>query len=75
MAKLKTNEQMLRALFKDLHTIEAALLRERIVTMSNATRELIASDPEPFRNPMCNERQYLSLCDKIDKHLVFENKG
>ena len=68
-----TNETMLKALFKELTTIEAALLRERIVCISDMTRQSISKDPKPFRTPITNEHDYLRLCAKIDKYIGFNN--
>lgn len=67
--KVLTNEQRFRKLFKDLHTVEVALLRERVQAISEITRKSIAKDPNPFRTPLTHENDWLRLCDKIDKHL------
>ena len=72
MKSYKTNEQLLRALFKDLTTIEAALLRERLQKISELTRDAIKNDPKSFANPFVSERDFLRLCDKIDNHLSIQ---
>lgn len=73
MRKLPTNETMLRALFKDLTTIEAALLRERIVRIAEITKGDISKNPKPYRTPVTTEYDYLRLCEKIEKHIGFED--
>lgn len=60
---IKTNEQCIMSLLKDLHPIEAALLVDRLIVISKLTREAIAEDPASFKT------NYIGLCDKIDKHL------
>lgn len=70
--KFKTNEQLILAFLKDLHTVEAALLRERLQLISALTRESIAENPKPFRTLWTHETDWLRLCDKIDKHLGSE---
>jgi hypothetical protein len=70
--KMKTNEDMLKALLKDLHTFEAAILRERLVKIAEITRDAIGKSPTGFNNPFFDHTWYLSVCDKIDKHLGFE---
>lgn len=67
-----TNETMLKALFKDLTTMEAALLRERITRIAAITRADIAKNPIPYRTPVTTEQDYLRLCIKIDKHIGFK---
>lgn len=67
-----TNETMLRDLLKSLHTLEAALLRERIQCIADMTRQAIEENPSKYDNPVCSHKVYLGLCDKIDKHLQFK---
>lgn len=75
MAKrIKTNEDMLKALFKSLHTMEAALLRERIQRIADITRAGIEKKPTDFDNPIVSHTAYLGLCDKIDKYLELKDK-
>lgn len=69
MTKRKTNEQNFRALLKDLHTVEVALLAERLLHISELTRKAIKKAPESFQTPFTTPQTYLNLCDKIDKHL------
>lgn len=69
MKKTTTNEMMLRALLKDLHPIQAGLLRERLQTISAITRAAIKKKPSDFDNPIISHRVFLGLCNLIDKHL------
>lgn len=70
MAKQKTNEQMLRALLSDLHPIEAALLRERIVEVMQATAEAAQKTPESFGS-FIPPSYYVALNNKVQKHIGF----
>jgi hypothetical protein len=70
--KLKTNEQLLKALVKDIcdtHPFYAVLLRERLQKISAITRQAIAENPTSFDNPMIDHIWFLAVCDKIDEHL------
>lgn len=69
MSTYKTNEQLLRALLKDLNTFEAAILRERLLTVSVMTRQAVSENDESFNSPFTNKYTFIDLCDKIDKHL------
>jgi len=69
MSKIKTNEQLLRGLLKGIDTIEAGLLRERLLTISKVTRQNIKDNPGAFNVAFVHESQYVALCDKIDKAL------
>ena len=69
MAKQKTNEQMLRALLSDLHPIEAALLRERIVHIVEETAKAAQESPESFG--WVSPSAYLHLNAKVQKHMGF----
>ena len=73
MSKQRTNEQALRALLRDLHPLEVAMLRERMVNMAENTRIAIKNKPEDFDNPIFHHTSYLALCDKIDRYLCFED--
>ena len=70
MAKQKTNEQMLRALLADLHPIEAALLRERIVHIVEETAKAAQESPESF-GWFVSPSAYLHLNAKVQKHMGF----
>ena len=54
----KTNEQKLRSLIKNLHTIEVALLVERIETMMKLTLQDIEEKPE-------SHHAYVNLANKV----------
>lgn len=69
--KLKTNEQMLRALLKDLDGIEAAILRERIVVIMEQSKKSIEANPEKWNNPIIHPNEYLKLEKKVQLHLGF----
>lgn len=70
MAKQKTNEKMLRALLSDLHPIEAAILRERIVHIVEETAKAAQESPESF-GCFVSPSAYLHLNDKVQKHMGF----
>lgn len=73
----KTNEDYLKDLIKEIcnaRGFEAAILRERIQKIADLTRQEIAKNPEPFRNPFMNERMYLSTCDIIDRTLNMKSE-
>lgn len=67
--KHKTNEQMLRALLKDLNTIETALLVERIKCIKELTVKSINEDSRNFETAFTTPKMYIDVMDKIDKHL------
>lgn len=69
MAKRKTNEQNIKALMKSLHTVEVALLVERMLTVSALTRRAIEKDASSFNTPFTNPKMFIDLCNKIDLHL------
>jgi hypothetical protein len=68
-----TNEQMIKALLKDLSTIETAILRERIVKIFEITEEAIKENPDSFRNPIIHYSIYNIIGSKVNKHLGFNN--
>jgi hypothetical protein len=71
--KIKTNDQMIKALLKDLSPIEIAILRERIVKIFEMTEEAIKANPEAFQNPIIPSSFYGIVGDKVNKHLGFNN--
>lgn len=75
MQKIKTNEQCLKEFLKDLDMFDAAIVRERLTKISDITREAIKENPASFDNFVFDHTYYLSVCDKIDKHLGFEDKA
>lgn len=67
--KIKTNEQMLKALYKDLSMFEAAVLRERLLKIAELTLRDLKERPETYENPLLDAQIYKSVSDKINKHL------
>lgn len=63
---------MFKALFKDLHTIEVAIMRERLMNAVDNTRKAIEANPEQFDTPIYNANHFLTLCNKIELHLGFD---
>lgn len=61
---MKTNEQKLRKLIKELHTVEVALLVERIETIMKLTLEDIESDPTRYDNFFVSHHAYVNLANK-----------
>ena len=71
--KRKTNEQKLNALIKGLHTIEVALLVERLDKIMRMTKQDIEEEPEKYDNWFVSHQLYLSLAEKTIKSLELEN--
>lgn len=67
--KHKTNEQKLRNLIKNLHTIEVALLVERIETMMKLTLQDIEENPESYNNWFVSHHAYINLANKVIEEL------
>lgn len=65
----KTNEQKLRNLIKNLHTIEVALLVERIDKVMHMTLEDIAEDPSKWDNWFVSHHAYVNLANKVIEEL------
>jgi hypothetical protein len=72
-SKNVTNDKAIKNLMKDLHMLEVGLLRERLLKMSELTRNSINNDPEAWVNPIFHPQLFIDLCDKIDKHLSFND--
>lgn len=74
----KTNEEAIDELIEDLrntpHTVGLALLRERLLKISDITKESIEKNPEAWVNPIFPPGMYLDLCRRIDKYLEFNNE-
>lgn len=68
--KHTTNEMKIKSLLKDLSSIETALLTERLLTISNMTKQDIKENPKDWENFLIHPDLFLLLCDKIDKHLA-----
>jgi uncharacterized membrane protein len=73
MKKPLNNEQMLKALLKDLSPMEIAILRERIVCITDITRNSLLTQPKKWENGIVSPRLYEVLCDKVEKHIGFNN--
>lgn len=67
--KRKTNEQKLRSIIKNLHTIEVALLTERIETMMKLTLEDIEKDPKQWDNFIVSHHAYVNMANKVLEEL------
>lgn len=67
--KHKTNEAKLRSLIKNLHTIEVALLVERIETMMKLTLQDIEEKPESYDNWFVSHHAYVNLANKVIEQL------
>lgn len=68
MPDIKTNEQRIKALMKEMNTYEVALFAERLLRIAEITRNAIAVNPKPFNTGFTSAKMYLDVCDKIDKH-------
>lgn len=65
-----TNEQRIDRMLKDMNSWETALLRERIQKISEITRnDIIKRKGDGYNTPFTTTDHWLSVCDKIDKHL------
>jgi hypothetical protein len=73
MAKAKTNDQMLKALLKDLSGFDTALLRERICFAFKLTMQSIEETPEAWGRSVVHPRAYIELNKKIQEHIGLEN--
>lgn len=71
MKRSKTNDQLIRALVKDIDSdpLLMCVLRERLQTIASLTRKGIAQDASAFDNPVFDHTFYLEFCNKVDKHL------
>ena len=67
--KRKTNEQKLRSILKNLHTIEIALLTERIEKVMQLTLEDIEKDPSKWDNFFVSHHAYVSMANKVLEEL------
>lgn len=67
--KRKTNEQKLRSIIKNLHTIEVALLVERIEKIMELTLEDIKQDPSKWDNFFVSHHAYVNMANKVLEEL------
>jgi hypothetical protein len=70
--KSKTNDQMLIELIKSNTPMQNALLRERIVTIMNATVDSITNTPESWSNGIIHPGLYLELNDNVNEKIGFQ---
>ena len=70
--KSKTNDQMLIELIKSNTPMQNALLRERIVTIMNATVDSITNNPESWSNGIIHPGLYLELNDNVNEKIGFQ---
>lgn len=71
--KAKTNEQMFKALFKELEgSIYSALLRERIVKIMDITIKDIKDHPKAWENCFVHSSMYEELNKIVQKHIGFD---
>jgi hypothetical protein len=64
-----TNEEMMIELILNLHTMEAAMLRERIVSMMEITKQAIEEGGEGYASPFFSEKDWLNLHDKVQQYI------
>ena len=68
----KTNDQMFKALFKELNgSIYSALLRERIVMIMDMTIKDIKENPETWDKCFVHSSMYEQLNEIVQKHIGF----
>jgi len=70
--KSKTNDQMLIELIKSNSPMQNALLRERIVTIMNATVDSITNTPESWNKGIIHPGLYLELNDNVNEKIGFQ---
>lgn len=71
--KFKSNKQSLNSLLKDLNDIDMVLLRERLLSIAELTKQDIEDNPNHWNSSIVTPRLYLELCDKINFHLTFKD--
>ena len=65
----QTNEQSFKSLIKDLHQVELAILRERILKIMDLTIEDIQRNPNDWEKQIVQPNVIINLNEKIQKHL------
>ena len=70
--KSKTNDQMLIELIKSNSPMQNALVRERIVTIMNATVDSITNTPESWNKGIIHPGLYLELNDNVNEKIGFQ---
>jgi hypothetical protein len=69
--KMATNETLIKDLLKELSGIEIAILRERIVTIMDATKQSIENNPNEWEKYIISPTLYIGLQEKVNKFLGF----
>jgi hypothetical protein len=73
--KRKNNDQMFKALFKEIEgTMYSALLRERIVAIMDMTMQSIEEEGDKWANGFISPNMYKDMDVIVKKHLGFDNK-
>jgi len=65
----QTNEQSFKSLLKDLHQVELAILRERILKIMELTIEDIERNSTNWEKAIVQPNLFINLNEKIQKHL------
>jgi len=65
----QTNEQSFKSLLKDLHQVELAILRERILKVMELTMQDIEENPKDWEKQIVQPNIMVNLNQKIQKHL------
>jgi hypothetical protein len=65
----QTNEQSFKSLLKDLHQVELAILRERILKIMDLTLDDIQRNPKDWEKQIVQPNVMMNLNEKIQKHL------
>lgn len=78
MKKVKTNNDMVKALVKDLdlnHPFYMALLRERINMIMDMTMRDIENNPSKWENQIVDPSMYVNLNKIVKKHIGFDEQN
>ena len=68
--KIKTNEQSIKSLLKELGPIHTAVLAERMVTIANLTLKSIEENPKGYSNGFVDVSVFKEVCEAINRHLT-----
>jgi hypothetical protein len=77
MKKVKTNNDMVKALVKELdsNSFMMALLRERINVIMDMTMKDIEENPKYWENKMIHPNLYKELDRIVKKHIGFDERN
>ena len=70
--KIKTNEQAFKELFKNLSSVDTALLRERVLWVMETTVNSIEENPDAWKNGFVHPNAYIRLNKVVQEHLGFD---